>query len=740
MIKSSLTTIPIIGFISLLFICSHLNAQNHVVQLSENQTKVVFLYNLMKYTIWPERDDRAFYTLGIYGDNQALYDEFKTVSGQLLVHGKPVKPISIDNIQDARALDALFVTKSASGELSEIASQLIKTETLLISDNAVDQQAVMINLIYPDGKHLGFEANSSNIIYEGLDIDDKILLYGGTKIDVATLYKEMQFSLRKMKDKVEQQKKELLKSLSEIENAKSSLVAKNLELNETIQKTVLTQSQLRESTETLVENERKFVKNKRKLDAIEISLVTREGDIDKLEDKINSNLATLKNQQNTISKKNTLMLGIVVIFFLSFMIAILLFVFYRQKVALSHEKHLFDAESKVVEAQAASIKAFESNLVLKNDFMMTVSHELRTPMNGIMGWIQLSMGKSSNEMRRTLGLLQSSASEMMGLIDNILTYTEIQSGELKLRSNDIYTKPFLKKLEEHYQEICSRKGLSLDWCGSSDLPRCLSVDEEKLTIVLNKLLNNAIKFTKKGGVKFEVNCDNQCEPWQLSFTIQDSGVGINAQDQTDIFKAFRQKEGGFNRTYSGLGIGLAICQKLVENMGGILVCTSEDNKGSSFSFSIPTEVAEFKEDKNKSKSTETCHEPILIVEDNLVNQKILKKMLESLGYRSVVANHGEEALSLLETESLSLILMDLQMPVMDGFTCTEQIRHRDDLIKDIPIVAVTANLMSSDQEHCLAAGMDDFLKKPVDLKLLASKVAKYASPVDSSGASASSSH
>ena len=205
--------------------------------------------------------------------------------------------------------------------------------------------------------------------------------------------------------------------------------------------------------------------------------------------------------------------------------------------------------------------------------------------------------------------------------------------------------------------------------------------------------------------------------------MKDTGIGIADDQQDSIFEAFKQSEGGFQRHYGGLGIGLTICQKLLTNLGGELRLHSKLGQGTQFDILIPTligkKVSEVEIDRVSSDL------PILIVEDNVVNQRVMTKMLDRLGYNSLLANHGVEALELLSKEQISLILMDLQMPVMDGFSCTEAIRKRDDKNKDITIIAVTANVLDEDRTHCFDIGMDDFIKKPLRIDTLQERLSHY---------------
>ncbi|NRB42323.1 MAG: response regulator [Pseudomonadales bacterium] len=383
-----------------------------------------------------------------------------------------------------------------------------------------------------------------------------------------------------------------------------------------------------------------------------------------------------------------------------------------------------EKEREMVNAQQKVIEARESSLQLKNNFLTAISHELRTPMNAILGGLQVAQQHPLEHLKSPLDIVQHGATDLLRLINDILIHTEVQSDNIRINADNIAIKPLLDSLHQRYQTSCKEKGLRLEWLVNPAMPAWLSADEEKIVIILVKLLDNAVKYTERGVVKFTLTCDQGRSPWLLQATIQDSGMGIAEEEQGAIFEAFTQKESGFQRGFGGLGLGLSICRKLITALEGELSLESSLGKGCCFSVTLAVESGEAPQ-LDSVRMLASAELPILVVEDNLVNQKVMQMMLEKLGYSSMIAKHGEEALEVLDKETVSLILMDLQMPVMDGFSCTEEIRKRNDDIKDIPIIAVTANLMDADKERCIQSGMNDFLKKPVQLEILQASLSHY---------------
>jgi len=382
---------------------------------------------------------------------------------------------------------------------------------------------------------------------------------------------------------------------------------------------------------------------------------------------------------------------------------------------LKNEKHL---------ARKQAIQAFESSLKLKNDFITSISHELRTPMNAIIGGLEAMKKNTPGHSTTSLDIIQNGALDMMTLVNDILTHSEIQSKRLTIQSDHIDIQSLLKSLRKHYQHLSEDKGLQLDWQVDDTLPIWICTDQEKLVIIISKLLDNAIKFTEHGQVLLSIKCDQSTSPWQFIAVVKDTGIGIAQEKQDRIFESYTQLESGLQRGYGGLGIGLSICKKLSEALGGDLRLESMTGQGNSFTVILPIEPGVQSIIKGTTNFA-SADLPILIVEDNIVNQKVMIKLLEKIGHESVIANHGQEALEILEKEPVSLILMDLQMPVMDGLTCTAKIRGRDDQLKNIPIIAVTANLMDADKERCIECGMNDFLKKPITLDILRNCLSCY---------------
>jgi signal transduction histidine kinase/ligand-binding sensor domain-containing protein/CheY-like chemotaxis protein len=384
-----------------------------------------------------------------------------------------------------------------------------------------------------------------------------------------------------------------------------------------------------------------------------------------------------------------------------------------------------EIERLLTEAQQASR--------LKSEFLANMSHEIRTPMNGILGMTELVMTTPlTGEQREYLDTARLSAKSLLAVLNDVLDFSKIEAGRLDLN-------PIEFTLRRSVAETCkmlwvgaSKKGLALEWQAAESVPDNIVGDPDRLRQVLYNLLGNAVKFTAEGGVYLTVEGEPQLEgSVVLRFAVRDTGIGIPCEKQRLIFEAFRQADGSTTRKYGGTGLGLAICARLVEMMGGAIRVDSEVGGGSTFSFTARFALAATASPARPTDSvslrnmldvvgTAESHAPrtslcILLAEDNVVNQRLAIRLLERRGHRVDLASSGREAIEWVERGSYDLILMDLQMPDMDGLEATAVIREREKRFGGhTPIVALTAHTMKGDRERCLAAGMDNYINKPID--------------------------
>ena len=396
------------------------------------------------------------------------------------------------------------------------------------------------------------------------------------------------------------------------------------------------------------------------------------------------------------------------------------------------------ARKQAEEATARARAAAESANRAKSEFLANMSHEIRTPMNGIIGMTELALdGPLTPPQAECLDMIRSQAASLLTIVNDILDFSKIESRRVELESVPFTLSHAIDEVVRPLAMRAREKGITLGSSIAASVPARIVGDPVRLKQILTNVIGNAVKFTEEGSVTLEVTVQHAEDGRHiLHLLVSDTGIGIPPEKRSAIFEPFRQVDGSMTRRFGGTGLGLAISSTLAELMGGRIKVESTPGGGSTFDIAIPAVAAPPNVRTESAVSAEVAATArrmvtpvkaarILIAEDNIINQRVAAALLTKRGHTVTVVNNGREAVDVLQREPFDLVLMDVQMPEMDGFEATAAIRERErDTGRRIRIVAMTAHAMSGDRERCLAAGMDGYLSKPIDQRSLFDVVEK----------------
>lgn len=380
-------------------------------------------------------------------------------------------------------------------------------------------------------------------------------------------------------------------------------------------------------------------------------------------------------------------------------------------------------------SQREALQKSEEISLLKTYFMSNMSHELRTPINAIMGIAEIELKALKNEARKPFEIIKNASFSLLSNINDILDFENIEKNELKLNEMVFDPSVAILQIVENWKIGADEKGLEFQYEIDSNLPEKIKGDAKRFIQIINNVLGNAVKFTNQGRVSFKLSCIAQPnEIYRFSIHISDTGVGMDAEMKSNVYDSFNQMRLNHKREFGGIGLGLTIVRHLVSLFKGNIHIESKENEGTKVFIdlelkSAPKEIVPISTQKVKQLNT-PMH--ILVVEDNKLNQMVMGKLLKSFSDVSyTIVNNGQEAIDALRKEIFNVILMDLQMPIMDGYEATEIIRSGilKESISQIPIIAVTADAMQETRQRVLDIGMNDYLTKPINKDLLLTTIA-----------------
>lgn len=397
----------------------------------------------------------------------------------------------------------------------------------------------------------------------------------------------------------------------------------------------------------------------------------------------------------------------------------------EKKVAITMVRDISERLS-VAQALKTAKEEAESANQAKSEFLANMSHEIRTPLNGIVGMVNLMrLSNLNQEQQENIKIIKTCVNALLNVINDILDFSKMEAGKMEIKIKNFDIKSLIEHTIKAQSSIATNKGIELNYAFSASTPRYIKGDFHRIQQILNNLISNAIKFTDDGEIWVKVKTlsidENQV---QLLFIVEDTGIGITEENRQRIFESFSQVDGSFTRRFGGTGLGLAITRQLVELMGGKIWVESEADVGSRFFFQLIFELGQAEEQKieiipNFEKINREYK--ILLTEDDKINQLVISRMLKECGYGVDIANNGFDAENMVKKNNYDIILMDIQMPEMDGMEATKRIKE---INKNVPVLAMTAYALQGDREKFLSLGMDGYISKPIKVETLVEEIEK----------------
>lgn len=762
--------------------------------ISDEKIKAAYTYQFAQNIVWPNEQNLDTFRISVLSDNQNLIREFKEISKVKQLKNKPIAIYQVLQGASVKAKqpNILYIDKKLNETLPNIFQESINKSILLITEECDLKESVMINFIYLDNEKskISFEVNKNTIEKNhNLSILPRLLLLGGSRLDVANLYEKQEEKLKDEQEKVEQYKVEIERQKvivnnqnQQIERQKADIQSQNRDIQnqqnqidlqksylDTLLKNINKQQQVVNDNISVLKKNKEEIEKQQKTITNQVQEMNKRNQIleqQKLE--IQNQQTQIKNQGESLSvqekriqtqrKLLTLTISSII---LAFCLIFLILIGYRTKQKANRileEKNIaIEKQEKEIEQQAEQIELTNKELErqnqlleetvqirteeyrlakeraeeadkLKSAFLANMSHEIRTPLNAIVGFSELLSTHTdvNEEIVGYFDIIRQSSSELLRLINDIIDIAKIESGQIQFNITDYDLQTELEAINHFYSEqiILEKKQNNIKFIFSPDVNHqnlIIKADPYRLKQVLYNLLSNALKFTDSGSIELGYNVKEN----EIEFFVFDTGIGIPQEFHSSIFQRFRKLDRGDQRLYSGTGLGLVISKSLVEMHGGKIWFESAAQKGTKFFFTIPLILGEKKEKvlKIETKVSFSNNKTVLICEDDENSRELLGLLLTKLNFQIITACDGIEAVEIFKNNpNIDLVLLDIQMPRLNGYQTLQEIRKLSS--RKIPIIAQTAFAMTHEIEKIMESGFDDYISKPIVMENLESILSK----------------
>jgi signal transduction histidine kinase len=570
-------------------------------QVEKAQVVAAYINNFARYITWPDESKIDTFKIVLFTDNENIIREFREFENKRIIKNKPVGLSVHKSLAMPGKVQIILLTQDKSDYLLDMYNAIEGKPVLLVSEDYQDKRNVMINLHETKQKQMSFEVNKANIINQNLTIDPEILLAGGTEIDVASLYRKSQISLRSMQKEMNKMKDSLEHLYKSIQVSKNQIIEKQSELSEqkeilaesneklkSYNKEIINHKKILEAQKDSIDKKNNVLQNKlNELEQQEQVMKIRQKQIDDLNSEIKDKNILLSDQSDTIVHQKQMLFLFITITLLAFFLVATVFISYRsnkqKSYILASQKR--EIEEKLEELRKLNIKLQNADQY-KSIFLASMSHELRTPLNSIIGYTGILLmgmtGSLNDEQNKQLNKVKNNARHLLSLINDILDISKIEADRIELNYNELN----LKNLVNEVVEIMHPKVVEKQLVMTTEIPDNLiiSTDIRRIKQVLINLVSNAVNYTDSGEICINAR---KLQKNKFRLSVKDSGIGISENDISRLFQPFQQIETSLTKKNKGTGLGLYLCKKLVTLLKGDIFVESEQGKGSEFSIIMP---------------------------------------------------------------------------------------------------------------------------------------------------------